>query len=235
LTTQSTQTQIPVITIDGPSGAGKGTIAQLLASKLGFHILDSGSLYRLTALASLNDQIELEDEAAMRQVAAQLDVVFKPTDDGLQILLRGEDVSEAIRAEDIGMRASRVAAISAVRDALLQRQRDFKAVPGLVADGRDMGTTVFPDAPLKVFMTASAEERAERRYKQLKAKGINANIAALVADLKARDEQDANRAVSPLKPANDAILLDTTEMSIQQVTEKLLELARQRLGNPSNA
>lgn len=235
MTTQDTQTQIPVITIDGPSGAGKGTIAQLLASKLGFHILDSGSLYRLTALASLNDQIALEDEDAMRQVAAQLDVVFKPTADGLQILLRGEDVSEAIRAEEIGMRASRVAAISAVRDALLQRQRDFKAAPGLVADGRDMGTTVFPDAPLKVFMTASAEERAERRYKQLKAKGINANIAALVADLKARDEQDANRAVSPLKPANDAILLDTTEMSIQQVTEKLLELARQRLGNPSNA
>jgi len=235
LTIQATQTQIPVITIDGPSGAGKGTIAQLLASKLGFHILDSGSLYRLTALASLNDQIALEDEAAISEVAAQLDVVFKPTDEGLQILLRGEDVSEAIRAEDIGMRASRVAAISAVRDALLQRQRDFMLAPGLVADGRDMGTTVFPDARLKVFMTASAEERAERRYKQLKAKGINANIAALVADLKARDEQDANRAVSPLKPADDAILLDTTEMSIQQVTEKLLELARQRPGNPSNA
>lgn len=231
----TTQTQIPVITIDGPSGAGKGTIAQLLASDLGFHILDSGSLYRLTALASLNDQIALDDKAALSQVAAQLDVVFKPADAGLQILLRGEDVSEAIRAEEIGMRASRVAAINAVRDALLQRQRDFLAAPGLVADGRDMGTTVFPDAPLKVFMTASAEERAERRYKQLKAKGINANIAALVADLKARDEQDANRAVSPLKPADDAILLDTTEMSIQQVTEKLLDLARQRLGNPSNA
>ena len=220
---------IPVITIDGPSGAGKGTIAQNVASTLGFHILDSGSLYRLTAVASQSDGIDLADELAIATVAAELDVVFKPTEKGLQILLRGDDASEAIREEKIGMRASKVAAIPAVRDALLQRQRDFAELPGLVADGRDMGTTVFPDAVLKVFMTASAEERAERRVKQLKEKGINANIAALVADLKARDEQDANRAVSPLKPAEDAIFLDTTSMSIQQVTQKVLDLAKQRL------
>jgi len=224
-----TSISIPVITLDGPSGAGKGTIAQQVATDLGFHILDSGSLYRLTALASQNDGIDLADESAIADVAANLAVVFKPTDNGLQILLRGEDASEPIRQEAIGMRASKVAAIPAVRDALLQRQRDFSEPPGLVADGRDMGTTVFPNAALKVFMTASAEERAERRVKQLKEKGINANIAALVADLKARDEQDANRAVSPLKPAEDAIFLDTTSMSIQEVTQKVLDLAKQRL------
>ena len=219
--------QIPVITLDGPSGVGKGTIAQRVANQLGFLILDSGSLYRLTALASLNDGIELDDEIAIADIAANLDVVFKPEANGLQILLRSEDVSEAIRQEDIGMRASKVAAIPAVRDALLQRQRDFLELPGLIADGRDMGTTVFPDAPVKVFMTASAEERAERRVKQLKEKGLSVNIAALVADLKARDEQDANRAVSPLKPADDAILIDTTSMSIEEVTQQVLDLANQ--------
>ena len=224
-----TNITIPIITLDGPSGAGKGTIAQNVAKELGFHILDSGSLYRLTALASQNDGIDLSDEAAIANVAANLPVVFKATDSGLQILLRGEDASELIRQEEIGMRASKVAAIPAVRSALLQRQRDFSELPGLVADGRDMGTTVFPYAVVKVFMTASAEERAERRVKQLKEKGINANIAALVADLKARDEQDANRAVSPLKPAEDAIYLDTTSMSIQEVTQKVLDLAKQRL------
>ncbi len=220
---------VPVIAIDGPSGAGKGTIAHAVACELKYHILDSGSLYRLTALASLQDDIDVSDDTEIAEVARNLDVKFIPHDCGLDIILRGENVTEAIRAEEIGMRASKVAAIPAVRDALLQRQRDFLAVPGLVADGRDMGTTVFPEAPLKVFMTASAEERAERRYKQLKEKGISANIAALVADLKARDEQDANRAVSPLKPADDAILLDTTSMSIEEVTQKVLELAKQRL------
>ncbi len=220
---------VPVITIDGPSGAGKGTIAQNVASALGFNILDSGSLYRLTALASQNDNIDLSDESAIAELALNLPVVFKPTSTGLQILLSGEDVSEVIRKEEIGMRASKVAAIPSVRDALLARQRSFLEAPGLVADGRDMGTTIFPDAPLKVFMTASAEERAERRFKQLKAKGISANIAALVNDLKLRDEQDANRAVSPLKPADDAVQIDTTEMGIDEVTQMVLELAKQRL------
>ena len=219
----------PVITIDGPSGAGKGTIAQNVATALGFHILDSGSLYRLTALASLSANLELSDEPGIAEIALKLAVVFKPTASGLQILLSGEDVSEAIRKEEIGMRASKVAAIPAVRDALLARQRGFLEAPGLVADGRDMGTTIFPDAPLKVFMTASAEERAERRFKQLKAKGISANIAALVNDLTLRDEQDANRAVSPLKPAKDAVQIDTTEMSINEVTQMVLDLAKQRL------
>ena len=220
---------IPVITIDGPSGAGKGTIAQNVAGELGFHILDSGSLYRLTALASLNAGLDLTNESAISEIALNLPVVFKPTSSSLQILLSGKDVSEVIRKEEIGMRASKVAAIPAVRDALLARQRGFSEMPGLVADGRDMGTTIFPHAPLKIFMTASAEERAERRYKQLNAKGISANIAALVKDLKLRDEQDANRAVSPLKPADDAIQIDTTDMSIDGVTQMVLDLAKQRI------
>lgn len=220
---------IPVITIDGPSGAGKGTIAQNVATALEFNILDSGSLYRLTALAAHDDDIDITNETKIADLALNLPVEFIATDNGLQILLRDEDVTEAIRQEEIGMLASKVAALPKVRVALLERQRSFSAEPGLVADGRDMGTTVFPDALLKIFMTASPEERAERRYKQLKAKGINANIAALVKDLKLRDEQDANRAVSPLKPAEDAILLDTTTMAIEEVTQKVLELVKQRL------
>jgi len=217
-----------VITIDGASGAGKGTIAQAVARKLGWQILDSGSLYRLTALASVKEAVSLDYEVAIENLVRNLDVRFESTDSGLRILLKGEDVSEAIRAEEMGMMASKVAAMQGVRAALLERQRDFSTAEGLVADGRDMGTTVFPDAALKVFMTASVEERAQRRFKQLKEKGISVNIAALVEDLKLRDEQDANRKISPLKPADDAVMLDTTSMTIEQVTQQIFDLVGQR-------
>ena len=221
---------IPVITIDGPSGAGNGTISQRVAEALGWHMLDSGSLYRLLALAATLDGLDFADEEALAELAGRLDVVFEPTPEGLKILLRSTDVSAAIRVEAIGMKASKIAALPAVRAALLGRQRDFAVAPGLVADGRDMGTTVFPAAKLKIFMTASAEARAERRYKQLMNKGFSASLPALVADLKARDEQDSQRRVSPLVPAADAILLDTTTMSIDDVTNQVLTQAKQIFG-----
>ncbi len=216
-----------IITIDGPSGSGKGTISLNVADQLGWHMLDSGSLYRLTALACTIDGADFNNIQQVTDIARNLDVKFLPEDRNLNIFLRGNRVTDDIRAEDIGMKASSVAAIPEVREALLERQRAFAREPGLVADGRDMGTTVFPDAQLKIFMTASCEERAKRRHKQLKQKGISVSLADLVTDLRLRDEQDTNRSVSPLKPADDAIVLDTTEMSIEQVTAKLLQLAEQ--------
>ena len=222
--------QIPVVTIDGPSGSGKGTVAALLAAKLGWKFLDSGALYRLLAFAARNHGVDLTNEEALKVLAAHLDVQFDTAESGqgMRIVLEGEDVTEAIRNEVVGAGASQVAALPAVREALLQRQKAFREAPGLVADGRDMGTVVFPDATLKIFLTASAEERARRRYLQLKAKGDDVNLASLLDEIRARDERDTQRAVAPLKPADDAIQLDSTALSIEQVLGQILSKVAER-------
>jgi cytidylate kinase len=216
-----------VITIDGPSGAGKGTLCQLLAKKLGYHLLDSGALYRLTALAAEKQQVGFDDNERLAQVAANLDVVFEPREGGVRVVLAGEDVSSAIRQEHVGMNASKVAACQAVRDALLQRQRNFATAPGLVADGRDMGTTVFPSAAVKVFLTASSAERASRRVAQLELAGRESDYDQILADIELRDKQDRERASSPLKPADDAVLLDSTNMTIDEVLAAVVKLVEQ--------
>lgn len=215
----------PVIAIDGPSGSGKGTVCSRLARQLGWHLLDSGALYRLLALAAGRHGIGLGNETALETLAANLDVQFVAAQEGLhgqRILLEGEEVGDELRTEQAGAGASQVAALPGVRSALLQRQRDFRVSPGLVADGRDMGTVVFADAPLKIFLTASAEERARRRYLQLKDKVAGVNLSSLLEEIRARDERDTQRTVAPLKPASDAILLDSTELSIEQVLERIL-------------
>ncbi len=218
-----------VIAIDGPSGSGKGTLSQLVAKALGFHLLDSGALYRLTALSAEKQNANFQDEQAVADIAGALDVRFDVGSNTTKILLAGEDVTDAIRHESVSMNASLIAAYPLVRAALLQRQKDFAQVPGLVADGRDMGTTVFPDAPVKIFLTASAEARAERRFKQLTQKGVVVDMAELVADIKARDDRDTNRATSPLKPAQDALIIDSTTLSIERVLEMILAKARSTL------
>lgn len=211
-----------VVTIDGPSGAGKGTLSQLVARNLGYHLLDSGALYRLVALAAMNQGVDLSDQKAVATVASSLDVRFDVSGDQVTTLLEEQDVSRAIRAEAVSKSASIVAAYPAVREALLQRQRDFRQAPGLVADGRDMGTTVFPDADVKVFLTASPEARAERRFKQLHEQGMEVNLDDLVADIRERDKRDSERSISPLKPAEDAYVLDSTDLSIGQVLAEIL-------------
>ena len=210
-----------LITIDGPSGSGKGTIAQRLADKLGWTVLDSGALYRLVGLDVRMRDIDFEDEEAIGALAANLDVRFEKG----KIFLNNQDVTNTIRSETAGNDASRVAALPRVRDALLQWQRDHATPDGLIADGRDMGTVVFPDAPLKIFLTASPEERANRRYKQLKEKGMSANLPRLIEEIRERDERDSNRTTAPLRPAEDAILIDSSALSIDEVTGEILKAA----------
>jgi len=216
---------VPVIAIDGPSASGKGTIAQRVAQALGFHYLDSGALYRLVALAALEAAIDWDDEAALAALAARLDVRFENGD----IFLSDQVVTDRIRSEASGNGASRVATLPSVRAALLGRQRAFRQHPGLVAEGRDMGTVVFPDALLKIFLTASAEIRAERRYKQLKDKGIDANIRTLLLELRERDERDSARSVAPLQKAADAKVLDSTGLGIETIVRQVLDWYRQRV------
>lgn len=217
----------PVITIDGPSGSGKGTVTQRVAARLGWHVLDSGALYRLVGLAVDESGVGFDKDREISQIASTLNATFE---DG-RILLDGRDVTDAIRSEGAGNNASRVAALPAVRAALLDWQRDCARAPGLVADGRDMGTTVFPDAGLKIFLTASAAERAIRRYKQLIEKGMPANLPALTTEIETRDQRDRNRAASPLVPAADAIEIDSTTLTIDEVVDRVLERARAVYGD----
>ncbi|MFM7331697.1 MAG: (d)CMP kinase, partial [Brachymonas sp.] len=217
---------VPVICVDGPTASGKGTLAGRLAEQLGFHYLDSGSLYRLTALAAERSGIDWKDEQALTQLAKKLPVEF----DNHAVLLGGDDVSDAIRTEHISMGASKVSVYAPVREALTELQRSFAKLPGLVADGRDMGTVIFPEAPLKIYLTASAAKRAERRYKQLISKGISAKLGILLADLEARDLRDSSRSAAPLRPAKDAALLDNSEQTIEQSVEFVLSQWRSKLG-----
>ncbi|RUO81370.1 cytidylate kinase [Idiomarina tyrosinivorans] len=222
---------IPVITIDGPSGSGKGTISRLLADKLGWHLLDSGAIYRVLALAAIHHDFTPDNEESLVALAAHLDVKFVTEEDNAltHIILEGEDVTMTIRTEQVGNMASKVAALPRVREALLRRQRGFRELPGLIADGRDMGTVVFKDADAKIFLTASAEERARRRFEQLKGAGFDANIEQLINEIKERDDRDMNRSVAPLKPAEDALTVDSTAMPIAEVLEQVMTFAHSKL------
>ncbi len=221
--------QVPVITLDGPGGSGKGTISQRLAQTLGWHFLDSGALYRLVALAARRQKVALNDEATLAKLALQLDVRFIPAPQAeLRILLGDEDVTTVLRSEECGNEASQAAALPGVRTALIERQRAFRKAPGLIADGRDMGSVVFPDAALKIFLTASLEERAQRRYKQLKEKGIDVNISGLTDEIAKRDARDTARTVAPLRPAPGAVVLDSSQLSIDEVVRQVLQLWQDR-------
>lgn len=221
---------IPVITIDGPSGTGKGTLSLLLAQQLHWHYLDSGALYRVIALAMLQQKVSLTPIENIIELIQQSDIQFAMDEAGMEkrVILDGQDVTNTIRSEQISQTSSKVSAIPEVRAILIERQRAFRIAPGLVTDGRDMGTVIFPDAQLKIFMTASVKVRAERRYKQLKSKGIDGNLAAILQELNERDIRDQQRSVAPLKPAKDAIAIDTSNLSITEVYQRLWELVQAR-------
>ncbi|MHB8743496.1 MAG: (d)CMP kinase [Sulfuricaulis sp.] len=221
---------IPVVTIDGPSGSGKGTVGQILAQRLGWHFLDSGALYRALGIVANREQIDLTNKDALARLALAMDIRFTPRAGGdtVEVMLNGREVGDQLRTEESGRRASILAAIPEVRQALLAKQHSFRQSPGLVADGRDMGSTVFPEAILKIYLTAGPEVRAARRYKQLKEKGFDANLHTLLDEIRERDTRDAGRQVSPLKPASDARILDTSELDISGVVEHIYGLLPER-------
>ena len=222
--------KVPVLALDGPGGSGKGAVGQILAQRLGWHFLDSGALYRAVGLVAIRERVSLDDRPGLARLATSMDIHFMPRTDGAAaaVLLHGEDIGDQLRTEESGKLASIVAAIPEVRCALLEKQHSFRQLPGLVADGRDMGSTVFPDAILKVYLTASPEVRAERRYKQLIEKGFDVNLPRLLDEIRERDARDAGRAVSPLKPATDACILDTSQLDISGVVERVYGLLQQR-------
>ncbi|GGB10421.1 (d)CMP kinase [Agarivorans gilvus] len=220
---------VPVVTIDGPSGSGKGTLCQKLAEHYQWHLLDSGAIYRVLALAALHHDVALDNEDALSLLAAHLDVSFKASEKGTLVILEGEDVSFEIRKETVGNAASKVAAFPRVREALLRRQRAFRQTPGLIADGRDMGTVIFVDAPAKIFLEASAAERAQRRYNQLQEKGFNVSFEHLLSEIEERDQRDRNRTVAPLVPAQDALVIDSTSLSIEEVVKLSIEFIDNKL------
>ena len=225
--------RIPVLTIDGPSGSGKGTISRAVAERLGWHYLDSGALYRAVGLAAAWEVVDLSDPEAVAQCARRTDIRFETQGSGEpHVIVNGKDATRQLRTETAGAAASAIAAHPPVRAALVDLQKGFRKAPGLVADGRDMGTVIFPDAPYKVFLTASAEERAQRRYKQLKEKGVSVNLAGLLHEIAARDERDAGRAVAPLKPAEDAVIVDSTGTPITEVIERVLSVLPEKLRAP---